>query len=177
MKDSRWSIACMIRQRIVKWSCSPCQMQLWHSQLQSCIMHKELQEQMLREKTQMTLCSTTYIWPLPCKPDPVPLLWHINTALHYNFLPMQEQQAQRQKHWNNMKRKDRIVLPLDLFHHRKKWKLNLTKVKLLSGRLLMLNLFGTVHQVTRTCYRAAGVGSKECQGTSQLAGLMGWQRP
>lgn len=93
-------------------------------------------------KNQMTLCRTSYIWPLPCKPDPAPLFWHINTALHWNFLPMQEQQAQRQKHCNNMKRKDRIVLPLDLFHHRKiKWKTNLTKVKLLSRRLFMLNLF------------------------------------
>lgn len=116
-------------------------------QLQSCTMQKQPREQTLWEKNQMTLCKTSYIWPLTYKPDPVPLLWHITGCSHQhsfalNFLPMQEQQAQRQKHWNNMKRKDRSVLSLDLFHHRKvKWKLNLTKVKLLSRRLLTLNLF------------------------------------
>lgn len=41
-----------------------------------CIMHKQPQEEMLWEKKQITLCRTSSIWPLPCKPDPVPLLTH-----------------------------------------------------------------------------------------------------
>lgn len=137
MKDSRWSMACMIRQRIMNEAalCARCSFAILHNAQTTS------KTDALR-KNRMTLCRTSYIWPLACKPDPVPLIWHINIALHWNFLPMQEQQAQRQKHWNKMKWKDRIVLPLDPFHHRKiKWKINLTKVTLLSRRVLMLNLF------------------------------------
>lgn len=51
------------------------------------------------------------------------------------------------------------VLPLDLFHHRK---LNVAKSKTTEQKASNIpSPSGTAHQVTMTCYRAAGVECKE----------------
>jgi len=84
----------------------------------------------------------------------------MKTALHWNLQRISKR-CKDKKHWNNTKREDRIVLPLDLFHHRK---LNLAKSETTEQKAFdVKSPSGTGHQATATWHRAAGVGCKECQ--------------